>query len=222
MATANSSASSDYHKRYYEQHKDAILAQNRAYRQRNREKVLARKRQYYQENREVFRMKNAEYRASHGEEIRAYQRSSKRTPEQQDAKRIAGRKYYQKNRDSIKVKVATYFEAHPEKLQQRYDHIKAWEKAHPEKRRNIVKKRRAAKHGVTSTLTDAQWETIQAHYHYACVYCHKKPKRLTQDHLTPLSKDGVHTLHNVVPACHSCNSTKGNRAPLCPVQPLML
>lgn len=29
-------------------------------------------------------------------------------------------------------------------------------------------------------------------------------------------------LHNIVPACQSCNSKKGRKAPLCPVQPLLL
>ena len=46
-------------------------------------------------------------------------------------------------------------------------------------------------------------------------------KRLTMDHITPISKGGAHTASNIVPACQSCNSKKNNRAPLKPVQPIL-
>ena len=36
-------------------------------------------------------------------------------------------------------------------------------------------------------------------------------ERLTQDHVIPLSKGGQHIKENIVPACPSCNSKKGNR-----------
>lgn len=84
-------------------------------------------------------------------------------------------------------------------------------------------KRRAAKlHAPINNFTRAQWETIKIHYHFRCVYCGKKPKRLTMDHITPLSKGGSHTYSNIVPACTSCNSKKKNNPPPIPVQPLLL
>jgi 5-methylcytosine-specific restriction endonuclease McrA len=71
-------------------------------------------------------------------------------------------------------------------------------------------------------LTAAQWQAIKAHYGHRCVYCGTKSQRLTQDHLTPLSKEGAHTLSNVVPACRSCNSRKFTGPVLKPVQPLLI
>ena len=83
--------------------------------------------------------------------------------------------------------------------------------------------RRAKKRNASvNDLTIEQWREIKDHYGHRCVYCGRKMQRLTQDHIVPLSKGGTHTFSNIVPACLSCNSRKGNRAPLAPVQPLLL
>ncbi|MGE0763100.1 MAG: HNH endonuclease [Bdellovibrionales bacterium] len=51
--------------------------------------------------------------------------------------------------------------------------------------------------------------------HLTCQYCHKKiaEKRLTIDHVLPLSKGGRHEWTNVVAACSACNNKKGCRTP---------
>jgi len=43
-----------------------------------------------------------------------------------------------------------------------------------------------------------------------CHYCGKELKRWTIDHLEPVSMGGIHDLYNLVPACRSCNSQKGD------------
>ncbi len=45
-----------------------------------------------------------------------------------------------------------------------------------------------------------------------CVYC-GTTKNLTLDHVIPRSKGGTDSWENLVTACHSCNSKKGNRTP---------
>jgi len=45
-----------------------------------------------------------------------------------------------------------------------------------------------------------------------CQYC-GSDKHLTIDHIVPVSKGGLNTWENMVAACHSCNSRKGNRTP---------
>lgn len=55
--------------------------------------------------------------------------------------------------------------------------------------------------------------------HYRCQYCDRhvtdlKPREsLTRDHLIPLSRGGTNEWTNVVAACSSCNTRKGNRMP---------
>lgn len=44
-----------------------------------------------------------------------------------------------------------------------------------------------------------------------CVYC-GGPAR-SRDHIIPLSRGGLHSLENMVPACHRCNSIKRDMIP---------
>jgi 5-methylcytosine-specific restriction endonuclease McrA len=54
---------------------------------------------------------------------------------------------------------------------------------------------------------------------YRCQYCHRSQielrhrECLTRDHLVPLSRGGTNDWANVVTACSSCNTRKGNRLP---------
>jgi 5-methylcytosine-specific restriction endonuclease McrA len=58
-------------------------------------------------------------------------------------------------------------------------------------------------------FTTKEWNTIKEEYNYLCAYCGQM-KPLTIDHIVPLSKGGRHDIDNIVPACGSCNSSKGN------------
>jgi len=91
--------------------------------------------------------------------------------------------------------------------------------------RQVVDARREAqkRNAPLNDFTAAQWLEVQEAQEHRCYYCGKRSKgHLTQDHLTPLSQGGSHTLHNVIACCRSCNSRKGTHPPLIPVQPLLL
>ncbi len=45
---------------------------------------------------------------------------------------------------------------------------------------------------------------------YKCQYCNAT-RRLTIDHVVPKSKGGDESFHNLVVACSSCNTKKGNK-----------
>lgn len=51
--------------------------------------------------------------------------------------------------------------------------------------------------------------------HHICQYCYNKfsEKKLTIDHVIPLSKGGRHEWTNVVTACSQCNNRKGDKSP---------
>ncbi len=99
-----------------------------------------------------------------------------------------------------------------------------WRNRNPERVAAYARKRRASRRGAAiNDLTMEQWNRIQQAYGHRCVYCGKKMKgRLSQDHITPLSKGGNHTVSNVVPACVPCNSSKGNRPLKIEIQPMLL
>lgn len=83
-------------------------------------------------------------------------------------------------------------------------------------------KRRGALLQVLCNLTAQDWQDILATHDHRCAYCGRKMRRLTKDHITPVSKGGAHTKSNIVPACQSCNSKKHVGPPLKAIQPLLL
>lgn len=70
--------------------------------------------------------------------------------------------------------------------------------------------KRRSRININADLTRTEWTEILKKYLHKCAYCGSS-KKLTQDHIIPLSKGGHHTANNVVPACHQCNSKKGNQ-----------
>ncbi len=48
---------------------------------------------------------------------------------------------------------------------------------------------------------------------YACVYCGRKEKALTIDHVIPQSRGGATDFDNCVACCRLCNTRKGARTP---------
>jgi 5-methylcytosine-specific restriction endonuclease McrA len=49
-----------------------------------------------------------------------------------------------------------------------------------------------------------------------CNYCGRSthPKKLTMDHIVPISRGGKSTKSNVVPCCKTCNTTKKQLLPM--------
>lgn len=175
------------------------------------------------------------------EKYKAYQKNYRDAHKEE--RRVEKRTFYRKYREKIRDKRKTYEKAYRiinrEKIrQQRRLYMEKYRKDHPEKVRlsnlNYTRKNRDKARNWSNAhharkysngrhdLTADQWHTIKIHFGYRCAYCGRKMQRLTMDHITPISQGGEHTLSNVVPACKSCNSKKGNRGVLNPVQPLML
>lgn len=60
--------------------------------------------------------------------------------------------------------------------------------------------------------THQQWKEAVIYFGGECCYCGRtmrKGERLTKDHLVPISAGGRTIQSNIVPACSSCNSSKG-------------
>lgn len=72
--------------------------------------------------------------------------------------------------------------------------------------------RRRGEEGVQ--YSHQEWKEAVIFFGGECAYCGATPKRgrvLTKDHLVAVSEGGATTADNIVPACDSCNSSKGNR-----------
>lgn len=142
---------------------------------------------------------------------------------------------YKENKDQRLAHNKAYRDAHPDKMKNQYRtyyqnnqssriaYVLQWRRDNPEKHAEHKRIRRARKaNAPVNDFTAEQWQSMQRHYEYRCVYCGCQPEKLTQDHITPLSKGGSHTYTNIVPACISCNCKKSAGDILSPVQPLLL
>lgn len=210
-------------RRYYYRHFDA-----------NREKRLAQKSAYYQRYKQQIAAKRRAYAGAHREEKRRvdaarYRRTS-------DKRILQSHMYYHTNKDIVLSKQKEYYEINKERINRRgrlsyqrnrlkhLETAKVYRRLHQELFRQIRARYRARRaQAPINDLTLAQWREIQASQNHCCAYCGTSCKgRLTQDHITPLSQGGPHTVSNVIAACQSCNSRKLTGPPLKQVQPLLL
>lgn len=109
--------------------------------------------------------------------------------------------------------------------------VLAWQRKNKEKHREAVARfasrnrdkirakshrRRARSLNAKGFFTANDWQQRLAYHGFKCVYCgvekHETPEGwLSCDHMIPLSKGGQNWPSNLVPACRSCNSSKGSK-----------
>lgn len=64
--------------------------------------------------------------------------------------------------------------------------------------------------GIPGRFTGAQFLALCIAYGNLCLCCRKK-RRLTPDHVIPLSKHGSNYISNIQPLCRPCNSKKHDK-----------
>jgi 5-methylcytosine-specific restriction endonuclease McrA len=69
--------------------------------------------------------------------------------------------------------------------------------------------RRARQKGADGVHTAAEWRDKLAAFNGRCAYCGGAGD--TKDHVVPLTRGGTNYIDNIVPACRSCNSSKGRK-----------
>lgn len=87
---------------------------------------------------------------------------------------------------------------------------KKWRKKYPEKRRHQSSLEYAREKNAKGSHVLEEWQILKGLYQYKCAICGKK-KKLSKDHIVPLSKDGTNYISNIQPACNPCNSRKNNK-----------
>ena len=65
------------------------------------------------------------------------------------------------------------------------------------------------------TMPKAQWERIKAEFVERCVFCGstatKENRGIVPDHLVPVTRFGELVVGNTVPACQTCNDSRGEK-----------
>lgn len=116
--------------------------------------------------------------------------------------------YYQSRRAELLEAACLHWRANREAVNatRRIRHAKC-----PAKRRNENHKRRS-RIGGAAGFTPHEWKALVERFGGCCAYCLRQSESLTVDHLDPISRGGAHELTNIVPACLSCNVSKGDRS----------
>ena len=77
----------------------------------------------------------------------------------------------------------------------------------PENIAHLKSRRYAREKGAEGSHTLDEWNDLKRSFHFRCVHCNKR-KKLSKDHIIPLSKGGSDYIYNIQPLCNSCNSKK--------------
>ena len=194
-------AALDYH---YANH-DKVLAKKRAYNKENKDMLYITKKKWAEENRDKVRANHRRWKANHPN---------------------ANREYYEANKEQALNKQKERRKAEPDKFHdcqkaayiKNKDHYLEYQKEYRKNNRekcnqySIKKnhKRRAMARDLLHTFTHQEWRECKKYFGHSCAYCGKPAKKLSQDHVVPLTKMGEYTRGNIVPACKSCNSSKAD------------
>jgi hypothetical protein len=134
-----------------------------------------------------------------------------------DKARQSSRKYYAANSERIKEKNRQWSVAN---ISRHRELQRQWRIANPEGSRAAARRRQSLKRSARrKSLAPATALHIQnrfALWNNRCAFCGvtaNNPRnighnRLTEEHVLPLSHRGLDEPDNIMPACHSCNSSK--------------
>jgi 5-methylcytosine-specific restriction endonuclease McrA len=87
----------------------------------------------------------------------------------------------------------------------------AWQRVNIVQRRTNLARYKARRRGWEAEgpgVLACEWLDILDQYGWQCAYCFCDGA-MQMDHVIPLSRGGEHSSHNIVPACASCNGSKG-------------
>lgn len=174
--------------RYVEKNQELVKERQKQYTAANKEKKKEYDKRYNEENKERIAKRRKEYYDKNFEKIQEYNKERNKDPEFKKARR-----------------------AYRESRKQRDKFLYAqWRKENSERVSTIKQRRYNKQKNVECTLTHNQWLEILECFNNSCCYCGEN-STMTRDHFVPVSEGGGFTLENILPACRSCNSSKGNR-----------
>lgn len=189
---------------------------------KDKEKIKERKREWYLNHRgerlekmKQWRFKHPEYkkqyRIDNPERGRRYREDHKKTINEYH------KKWYLDHKESQNEKSRQWQVNHPKQIKAyRKQYMKQWRQTPKGKavdQRGKVKRKTREKE-VINTLTAQEWLDILEKCNYRCAYCgcdFDENTLPTRDHIIPISKDGDNIKENIIPACQSCNSRKGDK-----------
>lgn len=181
-----------YKSDYYSKNKEEINKKNRDYYHDNKERMKDSMSQYYQENKEELLSYQKQYYQNNKDKIKEYDKQ-----------------YNLENKDKILTYHKMYRKSeHGKEVVRRYNNsIEGKLKNH-----NKTNKRRIRLINSENTLTSEELDSNISYFNNRCAYCEclfSEDNKMHLEHIVPVSKGGGTTKENIVPACATCNLSKG-------------
>mgnify|MGYP006921324890 CR=1 FL=1 len=88
-----------------------------------------------------------------------------------------------------------------------YESHRKYVKNNPERIAHLKARRYAREKNAEGSHTFEEWQELCKKFNNKCAKC-KENKKLTKDHIKPLSECGTDYISNIQPLCRSCNSRK--------------
>jgi 5-methylcytosine-specific restriction endonuclease McrA len=121
-----------------------------------------------------------------------------------DCKRVVQADYYDRNREELNQKSRDY-----NSLPKARGRSRLWKQGNKDKVNLATQRRRANSRGNGGEYTAGQWDALIAYYcpDGKCLCC-KDNRKLTPDHVIPVSAGGTSWISNIQPLCMPCNGGK--------------
>jgi len=117
------------------------------------------------------------------------------------------RKWREAHREQHLKSQSDWSKAHPGYY---IEHNRQWRKAHPDEARLNQRRHRARMLGNGGSHSVEEWRAKCDEWGNKCLHC-GTTKRLTCDHIKPLSRGGRNDIENLQLLCHSCNCHKSTK-----------
>lgn len=134
-------------------------------------------------------------------------------------RRAAARDRYWRNPEQSREYSRRYREEHPEwhkaslrawgekNADRKRDYMRAYYQEHKTDWRTGEHARRAEQLGAPGSHSTRDWLRLLNRYDGRCAYCEAPATQ--RDHIVPLTRGGTNFIGNIVPACGTCNPSKG-------------
>lgn len=146
-----------------------------------------------------------EWRAAHPGKSAEYTRAwRKRHPE---ARKRWLKNNWKKHLQQSKLSMRRYCEKYPERYKA------TLRKSYRKHRVKRIQEVYGRLHFLVGGYTATEWRALKKKYGNKCLCCGRShsQRKLTVDHVIPISKGGPNTIDNIQPLCQPCNSTKHDK-----------
>ena len=158
---------------------------------------------YYRKNKDSILKRGIEWRLKNPKKVQEIQYRVNHSDK--------GKQRQKRYRDSHKKERSESFKKWYEKNKERMNELhRLWVSKNKESARQIDRKQYARRKKAKGNFTLKEWEEVKKKHGYRCAIC-KKMKKLTVDHIIPLSKNGTNYIQNIQSLCKNCNSSKNNK-----------